>query len=291
MTGICPVCHSPEWRLKFRKQNFDFVECRSCGLLGLDPIPTVEQLDAHYSARAASGNYTLESVAKYVPVATGIFDFIETQQPAGSTKRIFDIGCLYGHLLDIGKERGWETWGLELQGPAAEYAKQRHDGRVFAETVEEFEGAEAGYFDVVTAIGLIEHARDPSKVLSIAQRLLKPGGTLVIQTPNAASVPAKLMGRYWPPIAAPEHIFYFSPHTLSMISRSHGLTPDTWKAHWKTLPVGYVFDQLAFFGPELSAVIEKVRPAIPAAVQRAKLRFYGGEVLFVARKEAASQPA
>lgn len=284
MTEICPVCSSSEWNLKFRKQDFDFVECDSCGLLRLDPIPTTEQLDAHYARRAASGNYTLESATRSITVAAGIVDFIEAHRSNGGSKRIFDIGCLYGHLLDSAKERGWETWGLELQGPAAEYAKQHHEGRIFVSAVEDFVDGNSEYFDVVTAIALIEHAREPSKVLSIARRLLKPGGTLVIQTPNLASVLARIMGRYWPPIAAPEHIFYFSPLTLSMIAQSHDLTPVTWKAHWKKLPIGHVFDQLAFFGQEIGAIVEKVRPIIPAAVERAQLRFYGGEVLFVARK-------
>jgi 2-polyprenyl-3-methyl-5-hydroxy-6-metoxy-1,4-benzoquinol methylase len=277
--NACVVCGSTAWRLRFHKQGFDFVECRDCRLLTLSPIPSPESLAEHYSKRAVSGNYEPQKAAERLPTSVAIFDLIEKH--SARPGRIFDIGCFDGQLLDIAKVRGWKTWGLELQGAAAQHAAKSH--HVSTATVEDYQVEAPHSFDVVSAIGLIEHVRDPLAFMSLAQRLLVPGGVLVIQTPNWGSVPARLMQRYWMPIAAPEHIYYFSHHNLKRLCARFGFDELAWQPHWKKLRMGYVFDQLSYFGEELSRPIKAIRPIIPNFVEQSWWRVYGGEMLYFAR--------
>ena len=50
-------------------------------------------------------------------------------------------------------------------------------------------------FDVVTMLDLVEHLPNPREALEKARRLLKPGGILVVVTPNVDSFAARLAHR------------------------------------------------------------------------------------------------
>lgn len=98
--------------------------------------------------------------------------------------RIFDIGCLFGQLLDLAAAQGMEA-GLELQADAARVAAQRHTNRVFCSSVEEFDekvAALSGQIDMVVASGVLEHTLKPEAIFGLASRLLVPGGSLILQT-------------------------------------------------------------------------------------------------------------
>ena len=302
MSEQCPACRSEEWNFRFKKQGFDFVEWSNCHLLKLAPLPTKQTLIEHYAARASAGNYRRDSTINIIPILEEMFEFgtqyfQRTWLEYADDKRVFDIGCLYGDLLDVAKIRGWETWGIELQPQAAEIAAEKHCGRVVCADADDFAAPRPGYFDMVMATGLIEHVRNPRRVIHLAAQLLRKDGVLLIQTPNRGSLPAKIMGRYWPPIAAPEHVHYFCTDTIRRIGDDFGFSIISSKAHWKTLRVGYVLDQLSFFGEELSRVTNAVRPIIPKFAERISLPFYGGEMLMAMRKttsqlflETQSQP-
>ncbi|WP_424628747.1 class I SAM-dependent methyltransferase [Bradyrhizobium sp. SYSU BS000235] len=283
----CVVCENTKWNFKFRKQGYDFVQCAECGLVRLDPLPSAEALNHHYEMRAKAGNYEPGKAIERLRVSEQIFASIE-KITNSKPKKIFDIGCFDGQLLDVAKGHGWETWGLELQGSAAEVARKKHGDHIFIGTVEEWGIRHPGYFDVITAIAVIEHLTDPRKLLDLAWSCLKPGGLFVIQTPNNDSIPSKIMGRYWPCIAAPEHVFYFSDKTLEKMSTHAGFDSLFWSSHWKSLRLGYVINQLQYFGPELGRVVSRLEPFCPNWILSRQLPVYGGEMLFFARKPYSS---
>jgi 2-polyprenyl-3-methyl-5-hydroxy-6-metoxy-1,4-benzoquinol methylase len=278
----CPVCGSLTWKRLYRRLDWDFARCATCGLRRLEPLPSEAQLEAHYAGRAQSGNYEPSRAPERDAGLVLVVDFAERH--GARAGRLFDVGCFDGGLLDVAAARGWEGWGLELQPEAAREANRRHPGRVVQSTVEGFGGLEPGAYDLVTAIGLVEHLRDPRRLFEIAAAGLKPGGLLVIQTPNADSLPAKLLGRYWPPIAPPEHTYYFGTSTLKRASRALGLQPVAAKAHVKRLRVGYAYDQFQHFGPEFHRTLGPLVRALPARALEARLPLYGGELLFAARR-------
>ena len=87
------------------------------------------------------------------PCAVSCAEFSQT-----GPGRLFDVGCFDGGLLDIAAGEGWETWGIDYQGPAVEIAATKHAGRIAVGPLEAYEPPRRD-FDAVTAVGLIEHLR------------------------------------------------------------------------------------------------------------------------------------
>jgi SAM-dependent methyltransferase len=272
------------WELLYRRLGWNFVRCRGCGLVRLDPIPSEAQLATHYAYRAAQGNYELGKASERDAGLTQVLDFMVCCGATGG--RLFDVGCFDGGLLDLASARGWSGWGLEPQREAAAEASKRHAGRIFETTVEAFEPPQDLTVDVITAVGLIEHLRNPRSLFDVTVALLRPGGLLVIQTPNLDSLPAKILGRYWPPIAPPEHTFYFGRRTLTSMCVRHGFRAVSIRAHLKRLRLRYMYEQFRYFGPEFHSLLAPVMRRLPRRATEIRLPLYGGEMLFAARRAA-----
>lgn len=60
----------------------------------------------------------------------------------------------------------------------------------------------------------LEHFRDPKKALMKVREILKPGGTLILELPNAAAVEAHVFGNTWWGWETPRHLYHFSPRTI-----------------------------------------------------------------------------
>jgi 2-polyprenyl-3-methyl-5-hydroxy-6-metoxy-1,4-benzoquinol methylase len=84
---------------------------------------------------------------------------------------------------------------------------------------------EAVAFDVVTAFSVLEHEWRPLEALRLAHRALRPGGILILKTPNHASWNRALMRGDWCGYRLPDHCNYFSPATLEAMLRNTGFAP------------------------------------------------------------------
>jgi 2-polyprenyl-3-methyl-5-hydroxy-6-metoxy-1,4-benzoquinol methylase len=86
-------------------------------------------------------------------------------------------------------------------------------------------------FDVIASFHVIEHVDSPSSFIRAAAERLKPGGLLVIETPDIDSFPYKLLKARWRQFI-PEHYFFFDPRTMSRLLADCGLRTD------KTIRIG-----------------------------------------------------
>ncbi len=288
MGASCIICGAHDFKRLFFKQKYHFVSCVSCGLVRLDPLPTPQQLDEHYERRAGGGNYHADLTQERIQPCRNLLRVIERARPGLPPGRVFDIGCLYGLFLDLARESGWETWGLEMQKSAAARAAENHTGRVFCDRIETFAACastSSDLFDVVVASSVIEHLLDPAILFDLAKRLLKENGLLILQTPNHGSWLRRLMGKFWPPYAAPEHTFYFSAKNLKRFAEAMGFSVVMTKPDIKYLSIGFVLYQLRFFGEEIHRILAPLEKHLPPAILRLRLPFYGGEMFFIAYKK------
>jgi 2-polyprenyl-3-methyl-5-hydroxy-6-metoxy-1,4-benzoquinol methylase len=252
----------------------------------LEPIPSAETLAEHYALRFHKGNYEVKKIKERISINRGIFRFAMANFTikTNGKRRIFDIGCFAGELLDIAKSHGWETWGIDLQENAVRVAMDSHANRILEGAVESFEPDSYGlnnYFDLVIAAGVIEHLLEPDKLFRVAQSLLKNGGIFIIQTPDTDSLPARLLRQYWLCLAAPEHTYYFSKKQIARLGTRFGFKLIRRKPHFKYLRLNYVLEQMVFFGTEVYRVFKYIIPLIPDIVLNSRLYLYGGEMLLV----------
>jgi 2-polyprenyl-3-methyl-5-hydroxy-6-metoxy-1,4-benzoquinol methylase len=102
-------------------------------------------------------------------------------------RRVLDVGCSTGYLAKRMQQQGATVIGLDMDERAAELAR-RFCEEVYVGDVETMElPFEPGTFDAVVCGDLIEHLRDPRGFLTRVRPLLRPGGRLVLSTPNIAN--------------------------------------------------------------------------------------------------------
>jgi|GraSoiStandDraft_41_1057321.scaffolds.fasta_scaffold03472_12 2-polyprenyl-3-methyl-5-hydroxy-6-metoxy-1,4-benzoquinol methylase len=124
----------------------------------------------------------------------GFGNALELQRCAAILDHLVATGFLRPRICDLGCGSGWlagilgifgETTGVDLSDVAARAASERFP-HVHFEAANIFEWRHPlAYFDVVVSQEVLEHVEDQARYLQIANDLLKPGGYLIITTPNA----------------------------------------------------------------------------------------------------------
>lgn len=102
-------------------------------------------------------------------------------------KRVLDLGCLEGYgLFTLNKHAGVEGVGVDLSKPAIERAQSlAPEGLEFyQDTVENFmENYEGEKFDLITAFELLEHVKDPKRMLELIDTVKTDDADILISTP------------------------------------------------------------------------------------------------------------
>jgi 2-polyprenyl-3-methyl-5-hydroxy-6-metoxy-1,4-benzoquinol methylase len=135
--------------------------------------------------------------------------------------RLLDIGCSLGFTVEAAADRGWTAQGVDISLEAVDFCRRRQlDCRLTAPLELPFED---GSFDVLTAWHVIEHVADVARTLAEWRRVLRPGGLLVLETPDASCITARLFGARYRHFWKREHVYVFSPRNLTAFIQSAGL--------------------------------------------------------------------
>jgi 2-polyprenyl-3-methyl-5-hydroxy-6-metoxy-1,4-benzoquinol methylase len=220
----CPFCatHRCLWlcaKEDRHNEQIHILRCSVCDLLFVCPFPNdLQDLYNHNYFRCDSplkGGY--ENYENDEPEIKKTFErrlplFLP---PAHSNLRrqVLDIGCATGVFLEVMRERGWQTRGVEL----SEFGTMRSKKKGF----DVFQGDlisapfERASFDLITLWDVIEHIPNPLIMLKTCYQLLKPDGYLILSTPDSSALLARLLGTYWLGFrSAGEHLYFFSRDTI-----------------------------------------------------------------------------
>lgn len=104
------------------------------------------------------------------------------------TKRLLELGCGMGAMaINLKEKYNCEVIGIEIDSTVAEFAKHNLD-TVYSADVEQFDLSKLGKFDCIVCADVLEHLRDPWKIVKELSNLLNVGGQLVISLPNIANI-------------------------------------------------------------------------------------------------------
>jgi SAM-dependent methyltransferase len=196
--------------------HFDLMKCTGCQHRWIDWSPdeaTLARLYTEYYPRSTRQTDDFDPLRARGPVV----GWWQGQRSSASfwvpeNVRILDIGCGFGESLGYHRSRGCAAFGVEADHNIARVAE--HFG--FDVHVGLFDPRlyEEGSFDYVTMDQVIEHTTDPLRTLEGIKRLLRPGGRLILSTPNAQSTAAHIFGHRWIHWHAPYHLQFFTPSSI-----------------------------------------------------------------------------
>jgi 2-polyprenyl-3-methyl-5-hydroxy-6-metoxy-1,4-benzoquinol methylase len=215
-TVACNLCGGMQTRPFRRRQGMHVVQCVGCGLVYVSPRLDAAALDALYNGNGSSRiSYYQDteladrrSFAEMLTLAHGLL-------PGG--RRLLDVGPNIGTCLDLARQRGYDVQGIELNAEAARHCREERGLDVKTGVLEE-DTYPAATFDLVILADVIEHVPDPRGLLRIVARVVRPGGLVVISTPDISGRAARLLQ-----VKPEEHIYYFSPATMTAALQAAGL--------------------------------------------------------------------
>ncbi len=155
---------------------------------------------------------------------------------------ILDIGCGFGYFLKLCDEEGWETYGVDISEYAIGRARSITKAKLFVHDVEKgLPMFNEDFFDIVTMIDVLEHLYSPFKVVKEIYRILKPGGFMIITTPNLNALARflwKIIGKEkrWYGFIDKTHIHLFTPLSLKHLVEKAGFRIINLKTPFHPLP-------------------------------------------------------
>lgn len=207
-------------------ERFRVVRCRHCGLLRLEPRPAPEQLRRYYPenywfAPDASAAGRMEEAYRRVVLRDHVRFVRRAVEAAGLPGPVLDVGCGGGLFLGMMRERGFDVVGLDISPEAAAVA-WRSKGVPAACGTLAAPPLARGSVAAVTMFHVLEHLEDPRSYLEAARALLRPGGRLIVQVPDAACWQFRLLGAAWTGVDVPRHLVNFRARDLEALLAAHG---------------------------------------------------------------------
>ncbi len=242
----CLICLSKNSQFLTNKNSSDLYRCNHCQSIFVWPLPKDYSgiYSEDYFAGATKGhgyvNYD-EDKAAMSEVFERYLDKIERGSPQKGT--LLDVGAATGYFLDLAKKRGWNVVGVEISEHAAGIGRRK--GLDIKTGTIENTGFSPDSFEAITLWDVIEHVPAPKETLKLCRRLLKTGGLIAINTPDAGSLTAKILGKHWPLLVPPEHLIIFSKKILISTLEESGFQISTVTKIAKRFTLQYIFQLLS----------------------------------------------
>lgn len=265
----CPVCDANSYDHLFVKQGFDFVRCKTCDLVYVNPRLLESATLAYYGD--AADQQSMEDWMKVLaspanqawqaPYFQEAVDILAKLIPAKG--KILDIGCSIGLFMEVAQKSGFECVGLEPEPKSREYAINRGlDVRpdLFLDA-----GFPSASFDAITMFGVLEHLSKPKQMLADIWDVLKPGGVVMVIVPNVYSFANGTLHEQARTFTGRNHLSYFAWGTLSDLFKQAGYEV----AHLDTALTGLdaVINHWQFNNPHAGLSFELLPPKMRALLE------------------------
>lgn len=228
------------------KEDFKLMKCDHCGLIFTVPRPSSDVIGNYY---LSNEYYSHQQNKKgLVPRLYEAVKSLNIKKKASyaidglTVGKLLDIGCGIGDFLLEVSKRGWDVMGIEPSENAKSIAKERL-GFLPLDPSESCSLIDHS-FDVITMWHVLEHVDDLKIQTSELNRLLKPGGRLIIALPNYQSFDCQYYKQYWAAWDVPRHLNHFSPDVIRSIIDSIGIKfVDIQKLKWDAYYISFLSER------------------------------------------------
>jgi len=234
ITRFCPFCGTDNRSALMRPDKLPAAFCTTCGCWYIAKVPSMldieKQYDGYYhthrptdlsektaswmlkeTRKASETDWQLNTLSKLLGGISG--------------KRVLDVGCGICRFLLLARSRGADVVGCDLSPEACEFANNR-----LSITLHQSElhlcHSSIGNVDAVVMRDFIEHPVEPLIDIQAAVSILKPGGLLLLHTPNGGEAGTDVeTGKKWIGFRVDlDHLQYVSPQTINWLARKCDLS-------------------------------------------------------------------
>jgi SAM-dependent methyltransferase len=169
--------------------------------------------------------YHLTPAAAALEAAAGYEAYkLRFVQPYAPSGRVVDIGPSYGAFPFLASRAGYDVTTIELDAECCRFIEEVIGVRAINSAEPHRVLASLPGADVITLWHSIEHLSEPWLTLEAAARHLRPGGLLVVSTPNPGGLQARMLGGRWAHVDAPRHLFLIPLLALTARCATLGLS-------------------------------------------------------------------
>ncbi len=223
----CKICAGAQFRPLTAAPAVNYVECAGCGVIFLNPQPTVQTLKQQYTRAGLleSGPASAWFQKKLYFVRQAARDRLQEVRRYIRQGDLLDVGCGMGDFCAVARGAGFRVFGTEFSDAYADHTTQVVGLQdIFIGRLQDIDFG-GRQFDVITLWHVLEHLPDPLETLICLRRVLKPGGVLGVEVPNTEQARARPMYRsdledY--PLDRLEHLFYYSERSLQHLCERAG---------------------------------------------------------------------
>jgi dolichyl-phosphate beta-glucosyltransferase len=248
----CPVCFSSEVGTRTQIRGWVVRDCQRCKCRYLDSLPREEDAAALYDAGYFESDCDLE---RGYSARSSETDDLTSRKRVTLLRRLLPSGA---RILEVGSGRGsfgrfaaaeFDYVGIDVSSAAVKQA--RAGGlEVYCSTLGGFVNTGAP-FDAVVMFHVFEHLPDPHDALWKLRELLRPGGVLLLVTPDTESLLATVSSDRWVSYKFPEHLILYSRSAMIELLDSSGFEI-----------VSLTSDFEYCDGPFLASRIEQIHPVL-----------------------------
>lgn len=222
----CNICGSSKWTIRYHFEQFSgrgstykdisVIRCRGCGVHRRMPA-IIDDYEQEYHSPYVEQGLAIHphQLSHFSDMATAML-----KQFGKNGLRFLDVGCSTGRALRLAQTMGFEVTGFDVSQWAVDYCKSLgFEAQCSSSFIGFFDSEQ---FDVVHCCHTIEHVPDPLAYLEEFNRVLKPGGILMLACPNFASIERLIFGKKWGIWCLDSHLWQFSRKQMVRLIKKSG---------------------------------------------------------------------
>lgn len=228
----CIVCGSSQFEpflvckdYTVSQENFNIVSCKSCGFKFTNPRPENSVIGDYYKAEEyVSHSNTTKGVVNKLYHSVRNYTLKQKLKLISSyvsRGTMFDYGCGTGMFLNVCKNDGWETYGMEPDDNARKMSIEKGLD-VFSDKDKVSDRIADKKFNAITLWHVLEHVTDMEATLSFFKSKLNDDGVLIIAVPNHVSYDAQYYKEFWAAYDVPRHLHHFDINSMTSLVEKAG---------------------------------------------------------------------